>query len=64
MGSRISQRCQKWVDMLESPTGPDGGKMWRDRTPWWEEVKRCVEGDHVPSSAEGWNHPVSRTSRS
>ncbi|EIW64369.1 uncharacterized protein TRAVEDRAFT_158546 [Trametes versicolor FP-101664 SS1] len=59
MGSRISQRCQKWVDMLESPTGQDGGKMWRDRTPWWEEVKRCVEGDHVPSSAEGWNHPVS-----
>ncbi|KAI0361180.1 hypothetical protein OH77DRAFT_1417397 [Trametes cingulata] len=58
MGSRISQRCQKWVDMLETPSA-EGAKMWRDRTPWWEEVKRCVEGDHVPSSSEGWNHPVS-----
>ncbi|KAI0652274.1 ER-golgi trafficking TRAPP I complex 85 kDa subunit-domain-containing protein [Trametes meyenii] len=59
MGSRISQRCQRWVDMLETHAREGGGKMWRDRTPWWEEVKRCVEGDHVPSSSEGWNHPVS-----
>ncbi|KAI0639808.1 ER-golgi trafficking TRAPP I complex 85 kDa subunit-domain-containing protein [Trametes polyzona] len=58
MGSRISERCQRWVDMLETQAA-DGGKMWRDRTPWWEEVKRCVEGDHIPSSSEGWNHPVS-----
>ncbi|KAI8981263.1 ER-golgi trafficking TRAPP I complex 85 kDa subunit-domain-containing protein [Trametes punicea] len=59
MGSRISQRCEKWVELLESTALDGGGKMWRDRTPWWEEVKRCVEGDQVPSSTEGWNHPVS-----
>ncbi|EMD42167.1 hypothetical protein CERSUDRAFT_90771 [Gelatoporia subvermispora B] len=32
--------------------------MWQDRTPWWEEVKRCVEGDIAPSANEGWNHPT------
>ncbi|KAI0800868.1 ER-golgi trafficking TRAPP I complex 85 kDa subunit-domain-containing protein [Fomes fomentarius] len=58
IGSRISQRCERWMDMLETDT-KEGGKMWRTRTPWWEEVKRCVDGDHVPSSVEGWNHPVS-----
>ncbi|KAI1793952.1 ER-golgi trafficking TRAPP I complex 85 kDa subunit-domain-containing protein [Ganoderma leucocontextum] len=58
IGSRVSQRCERWLDMLETETR-EGGKMWRTRTPWWDEVKRCVDGDHVPSSAEGWNHPVS-----
>lgn len=65
IGSRISERCQSWVDMLGAGrTGEDESQqtdIWRDRTPWWEEVKRCVQGDHVPSSVEGWNHPVSRT---
>ena len=59
IGSRIAQRCERWLDMLETES-KEGGKMWRTRTPWWDEVKRCVDGDHVPSSAEGWNHPVSR----
>ncbi|KAI0715153.1 ER-golgi trafficking TRAPP I complex 85 kDa subunit-domain-containing protein [Earliella scabrosa] len=58
IGSRISQRCERWVEMLETEL-KEGGKMWRSRTPWWEEVKKCVDGDHVPSSVEGWNHPVS-----
>ncbi|TFK91662.1 hypothetical protein K466DRAFT_482283 [Polyporus arcularius HHB13444] len=58
IGSRISERCERWMDMLETDSR-EGGKMWRTRTPWWEEVKRCVDGDHVPSSVEGWNHPVS-----
>ncbi|KAI0686194.1 ER-golgi trafficking TRAPP I complex 85 kDa subunit-domain-containing protein [Earliella scabrosa] len=58
IGSRISQRCERWVEMLETEL-KEGGKMWRSRTPWWEEVKECVDGDHVPSSVEGWNHPVS-----
>ncbi|KAI0721227.1 ER-golgi trafficking TRAPP I complex 85 kDa subunit-domain-containing protein [Cerioporus squamosus] len=58
IGSRISERCERWMDMLETESR-EGGKMWRTRTPWWEEVKRCVDGDHVPSSVEGWNHPVS-----
>lgn len=34
------------------------------RTPWWEELKRCVQGDHIPSTMEGWNHPVSSAFRS
>jgi hypothetical protein len=29
------------------------------RTPWWDDVKRCVEGDCVPTRTEGWNHPTS-----
>lgn len=28
------------------------------RTPWWDELRRCTEGDHVPSKTEGWNHPI------
>jgi len=28
------------------------------RTLWWEEVRKCVEGDWTPSRSEGWNHPV------
>ncbi|KAI6162059.1 ER-golgi trafficking TRAPP I complex 85 kDa subunit-domain-containing protein [Pisolithus thermaeus] len=26
---------------------------------WWDELRRCLEGDNVPSKTEGWNHPVS-----
>jgi trafficking protein particle complex subunit 8 len=28
------------------------------RTPWWEDLRRCVEGEWTPSRWEGWNHPV------
>lgn len=60
MGARISTRCAKWVEMMENQAAAGGMEnMWKDRTPWWEEVKKCVEGDHVPNSVEGWNHPVS-----
>ncbi|KAH9950452.1 ER-golgi trafficking TRAPP I complex 85 kDa subunit-domain-containing protein [Amylocystis lapponica] len=64
IGARIAQRCARWADILEAKgTGGNdsSGKdnVWKDRTPWWEEVKKCVEGDHVPNSIEGWNHPVS-----
>lgn len=58
IGSRISQRCERWMDLVETDIRETGGKTWRSRTPWWDEVKRCVSGDHVPSSVEGWNHPV------
>ena len=61
IGSRISQRCERWMGMVETDTRENGGKTWRNRTPWWDEVKRCVSGDNIPSSVEGWNHPVSRT---
>ncbi|KAJ7630805.1 ER-golgi trafficking TRAPP I complex 85 kDa subunit-domain-containing protein [Roridomyces roridus] len=50
IGARIGKRCSKWLEDL--------GEKETLRTPWWDELKRCVEGDHVPSRAEGWNHPV------
>jgi hypothetical protein len=31
---------------------------WNTPTPWWDELKRCAEGDRVPSRTEGWNHPA------
>jgi len=54
ISERISHRSAKWVEDMEAK--PDRDSL---RTPWWNEVKRCVEGDHVPSRTEGWNHPVS-----
>ncbi|KIJ68594.1 hypothetical protein HYDPIDRAFT_125323 [Hydnomerulius pinastri MD-312] len=54
MGERINQRCAKWVEELEKQPDRDSA-----RTPWWDELRRCAEGDHVPSKAEGWNHPMS-----
>lgn len=60
IAARVSSRSARWVEAVNSKEGMNG--IWRERTPWWEEVKRCVEGDHVPSSDEGWNHPVARES--
>lgn len=59
IASRVGARCAKWVEMVEAhnASGKADGP-WKDRTPWWEEVKRCVEGDCVPTRTEGWNHPV------
>lgn len=55
MSGRINKRCAKWVSEMEGLEGKD-----RDgwRTPWWDEVRRCAEGDLVPSKHEAWNHPV------
>lgn len=53
IGARISKRCAKWVDDMEKL-----GEQGVPRTPWWDELKRCTEGNHVPSKTEGWNHPV------
>lgn len=61
ISARVSRRCSKWVDDWEN-TGPPAAEKETDmkyRTPWWEELKRCVQGDHIPSTVEGWNHPVS-----
>lgn len=59
IGSRVQIRCASWVELFEKQSSlvPSEGP-WKDRTPWWEEVKRCVESDHVPNRFEGWNHPV------
>ncbi|KAF9244569.1 ER-golgi trafficking TRAPP I complex 85 kDa subunit-domain-containing protein [Melanogaster broomeanus] len=54
IGERIDQRCAKWVEQLEKHPRQDS-----TRTPWWDELRRCAEGDHVPSKSEGWNHPIS-----
>lgn len=53
IGARINKRCSKWVEDIEKHG--DKGAL---RPPWWDELRRCAEGDHVPSKSEGWNHPV------
>ena len=58
IGERISQRCAKWTEDMEGNPGRDGAK-----SPWWDELRRCSEGDSVPSKFEGWNHPVSSQCR-
>ncbi|KAG1875607.1 ER-golgi trafficking TRAPP I complex 85 kDa subunit-domain-containing protein [Suillus subalutaceus] len=54
IGDRISKRCAKWVDDFEKMNDRDVA-----RTPWWDELRRCAEGDHIPARDEGWNHPMS-----
>ncbi|KAG6818052.1 hypothetical protein H0H87_009207 [Tephrocybe sp. NHM501043] len=54
ISARINKRCAKWTDDLSKSTDKHS-----HRTPWWDELRRCTEGDHVPSKSEGWNHPVS-----
>ncbi|CAA7259922.1 unnamed protein product [Cyclocybe aegerita] len=53
MTARINNRCAKWVEDLERVGDRDAV-----RTPWWDELRRCAEGDFVPSKTEGWNHPA------
>ncbi|EGO05173.1 hypothetical protein SERLA73DRAFT_68802 [Serpula lacrymans var. lacrymans S7.3] len=54
IGERINKSCAKWVEDIEKT--PDKDAI---RTPWWDELRRCTEGELVPSRTEGWNHPVS-----
>ncbi|KAK0464963.1 ER-golgi trafficking TRAPP I complex 85 kDa subunit-domain-containing protein [Desarmillaria tabescens] len=53
IGERIGRRCAKWVEDIQKL-----GEKDASRTPWWDEVRRCVEGSHVPLRTETWNHPV------
>ncbi|KAJ7596891.1 ER-golgi trafficking TRAPP I complex 85 kDa subunit-domain-containing protein [Mycena floridula] len=53
ISARIGHRCAKWVQDMEKVK-----ELETLKTPWWEELKRCVEGDYVPSRTETWNHPV------
>jgi trafficking protein particle complex subunit 8 len=53
IGERISHRCGKWIEDTEKQTETDSR-----RTPWWDELKRCAEGEHTPARDETWNHPV------
>lgn len=52
IGDRINQRSARWVHDLEKSDADTS------RSPWWEELRRCAESDHLPSRIEGWNHPV------
>ena len=58
MSSRISEKAAKWVEIM------DRSRSEGVTTPWWEELKKCVEGNVIPSRTEGWNHPVASESRS
>ncbi|KAG8986225.1 hypothetical protein FRB93_005483 [Tulasnella sp. JGI-2019a] len=55
IGGRIARKAAGWVADLESKR--PGELLGRD-SPWWMELKQCVEGNRVPIHGEGWNHPV------
>ncbi|KAL1737123.1 ER-golgi trafficking TRAPP I complex 85 kDa subunit-domain-containing protein [Schizophyllum commune] len=50
IGGRINAKCKAWVD--EATKSAPGAKE-----PWWDELRRCAEGDNVPDKNECWNHP-------
>lgn len=55
LGQRITREADKWVKSVES----DKIKINHPSdAPWWQELHNCVEGDHLPTRFEGWNHPV------
>jgi len=61
ISSRINARCEKWVQEMTERGERELLKVpveERLRTPWWDELRRCAEGDFVPDQVEGWNHPV------
>jgi trafficking protein particle complex subunit 8 len=62
MSARISARCARWVEDMEKAETAEKERSVQDgrdvvRTPWWDELRRCAEGECVPNRAEGWNHP-------
>lgn len=56
IGERIAKQCAHWLSELDHPA------RHTTRTPWWDELCRCVEGDHLPSKYDAWNHPLSSPS--
>lgn len=57
IGSRVAAQSARWADMADKQANSGQATT----TPWWDEVKRCVEGEFVPSRHEGWNHPAAGT---
>jgi hypothetical protein len=57
MTARIANRSLKWVQETDKLADKEA-----TRTPWWDELRRCAEGEFVPSKSEAWNHPVACTS--
>ncbi|KAI0321379.1 ER-golgi trafficking TRAPP I complex 85 kDa subunit-domain-containing protein [Amylostereum chailletii] len=60
ISARISHRSSKWLEDWERAGAAASEREGNAtlKTPWWEELRHCVEGDHVPDRTEGWNHPV------
>ncbi|KAF8445809.1 ER-golgi trafficking TRAPP I complex 85 kDa subunit-domain-containing protein [Boletus edulis BED1] len=54
IGERITKQCDLWLKEVD-----DHPDRYAARTPWWDELARCAEGDHLPSKHDGWNHPLS-----
>lgn len=55
LGGRIARKAPIWVEDLDQRKK---GEPMKGDTKWWEELKRCVDGDRTPARGEGWNHPV------
>ena len=60
ISARVSSRCAKWLDDWErvDAAAAENDRAHSLKTPWWNELRQCVEGEHIPSNSEGWNHPV------
>jgi trafficking protein particle complex subunit 8 len=61
ISARISSRCAKWLEdweRMEAAAAQNDRANSNLRTPWWNELRQCVQGDHIPSKFDGWNHPV------
>lgn len=56
MSARLGKRSARWVEEIDKLSEESGTFT---RTPWWDELKRCSEGNIAPLKSEGWNHPVS-----
>ncbi|KAF8575503.1 hypothetical protein K439DRAFT_1419748 [Ramaria rubella] len=55
IGQRVAKRAAEWVMRVESE---DYMQTKDAKTPWFQELEQCTEGDRTPSRNEGWNHPV------
>lgn len=62
IGASIAQKSARWVEEIERLDSEGASNASDTLTPWWDEMRRCVEGEHTPVRGEGWNHPVSSES--
>lgn len=51
ISARLKHRAAKWIDELSGTAEP-----------WWDELRKCVNGDFIPNRAEAWNHPAASMS--
>ena len=62
ISARVARKSARWVDEVERVENELGKSSADVPTPWWDEVKRCAEGNHIPMKSESWNHPTSSSS--